>query len=421
MKKNGKDYKYDPEATYLLACTFGPDSMALLSMALERGVKPVVLFVNYHTEDSMEQEEKQLHDYCTERGLTLEVLDTSTVDQTGREEDFPAWARKTRYAFFEKMYVKYDAAALLTAHNQDDLIENYLLKKQTGKNDEYGQALTKITAYQGMILYRPLLDFAKSDLVEYCNENHVPYSEHMALYEDQYTRSKIRTETIDKLNEIGRAQIMTEISNLNDQKISFMRGIANSVEHSEMLGIRDIIALNRAEFASALIDFVNTGDNHISLSAKQLDEIRKMCLDGKPTETYHLKGKLYIAKEYDVLSLDDTPEDLPYTYTMEKPDTLESPYFSLDFSMGAEDRNIHESDYPITIRSSLPGDQYILGGYLVPIRRMFLDAEMPARLRKIWPVFVNKDGKIIYVPRYRKSFKEYHTSKLSIHVTDEEK
>jgi hypothetical protein len=36
-------------------------------------------------------------------------------------------------------------------------------------------------------------------------------------------------------------------------------------------------------------------------------------------------------------------------------------------------------------------------------------------------IFVNKDGKVVYVPRYRRYFHEYHSSKLVMNVRDEEK
>jgi hypothetical protein len=42
-------------------------------------------------------------------------------------------------------------------------------------------------------------------------------------------------------------------------------------------------------------------------------------------------------------------------------------------------------------------------------------------LLHVWPVFLNKDGKIIYVPRYKKGFSEYHSSILNIHVKNDEK
>ena len=35
------------------------------------------------------------------------------------------------------------------------------------------------------------------------------------------------------------------------------------------------------------------------------------------------------------------------------------------------------------------------------VNRLFLDWKMPTDLRKIWPVILNKNGEIIYIPRYR--------------------
>jgi len=409
----------DPTGTYLVACTFGPDSMALLDMTISHGVKPIVCFVNYHTEDSMEDEQKKMIEYAEEKGLTLEILDANTVSQEGRTEDFSAWARTTRYAFFKKIYEQYNATALLVAHSQDDLLEGFLTQKKLGKQlDRFG--ITKISSYDDMIVMRPLLDFTKEDLIEYDHEHGVPFSAHMSYYEDEHTRSKIRNE-VSHLNEIERDQMMREMMAVNDQKINFIKGISQDIQESEELSIRDIIALDEDEFASALIHFVRKAPNHIVLSAKKLSEIRKMCLDPEPNITMKLKDNYYLVKEYDIISLENNPEELPYTFMLEKPGKLSTPNFDLDFSMGAEDRNIKESDYPLTIRTAIPGDLYIYGGYMVPLRRMYLDANMPLRLRHVWPVFLNKDGKIVYVPRYRKSFTEYHTSILKIHVKEEEK
>jgi hypothetical protein len=134
-----------------------------------------------------------------------------------------------------------------------------------------------------------------------------------------------------------------------------------------------------------------------------------------------LKGSIYLVKEYDVISLDDDGQDMPYSYVLEKPGVFSCEAFDLDFTNGAADRNIHPEDYPLTVRSSLPQDVTTYGGYLVPVRRMLVAAGISQRLLHVWPVFLNKDGKIIYVPRYKKGFSEYHTSKLAIHVKNDEK
>src|SRR5574344_710864 len=146
-----------------------------------------------------------------------------------------------------------------------------------------------------------------------------------------------------------------------------------------------------------------------------------MCLDREPNLTYKLKDQFYLVKEYDTLTIMTDPDELPYTYTLDKPGKMSNENFDLDFSNGAEDRGIHAEDYPLTIRTAIPSDVYTYGGYLVPVRKMYREAGMPPRLLAIWPVFVNKDGKIIYVPRYKKGFSEYHSSVLTIHVKNDEK
>ena len=134
-----------------------------------------------------------------------------------------------------------------------------------------------------------------------------------------------------------------------------------------------------------------------------------------------LADNVYLIKEYDLLTIGRNFDNLPYTYHMDAPGVLNTENFDIDFSMGAEDRGIRAEDYPITIRTALPSDNVEVHGYLYSVRSLFSNWGMPVRLRYIWPVFANKSGKIIYVPRYRINFREYHTSILKMHLKEEEK
>ncbi len=405
----------NPKDTYILACAYGPDSMCLLDLVLSQKIKPIVCFINYHSYDSIEGEESALKEYCLAKNLTLEVLDTNTIDQAGKETNFACWARKVRYEFFKKIYDKYNADALLIAHSQDDLLETYLTTKKLGyKFDRYGYS--PISSNDGMIVIRPLLAFSKEDILEHNRKANVPYSEHMSLYEHQHTRSLVRQE-IEKMNEIERAQILEKMNAEYSEKNSFASAVVHKIKVSEELGIRELIALAPDDFAAALATFfASKSPIKIPLTAKRLREIRAMLLDYNPVMTYELKGNVYLVKEYDIVSIETDPDKLTYSYRLESPSKLDTKEFELDFSMGALDRGIKEEDYPLTVRTMLPGDSYSYRGYQVPVRRVFLDEEMPRSYRDIWPVFVNKDGKIVYVPRYHKVFKEYHTSKLTLHL-----
>jgi tRNA(Ile)-lysidine synthetase-like protein len=296
MTNNLFDYPFLDDAHYLVACTYGPDSMALLDMMMKANVKPIVCFVNYHTGNDCEEAEQKMRLFCQEHDLSLEVCDTNFVPQDGRDDDFEAWSRKTRYDFFKEIYVKYDAAALFIAHQQDDLIETYLLGKQNGvTKSRYG--VGKISTYQGMMVVRPLLDFTSADLHHYCHENNVPFLPDMSNFEDLHTRNKIRHEVIDKLTEIERGQILDEMRRVNDDKIGFVKGLDQQIKIGEELNIREILALSPDDYAGTLTAYINKKSPiRIAVTPTMLSAIRKMCVDPQSqyvdeAEGQHLFGE----------------------------------------------------------------------------------------------------------------------------------
>ena len=94
-----------------------------------------------------------------------------------------------------------------------------------------------------------------------------------------------------------------------------------------------------------------------------------------------------------------------YQYIIDKPTIFDCDQFYLDFTGDTSNRNVSLDDYPLTIRTYNPGDKYMIKNYLVSVRRLFIDWKMPLSKRETWPLIVNKDGKIIYIPRYRDDFK----------------
>ncbi len=414
------DYKFGPGNNYILACNYGPESMALLHMMEASGVKPIVVFIDYHLGLPMEEAGKSLEAYSREHGLVYESLDVE--EEAPGQEEFVEWSRKIRYGFFKEVYARHEAAALFIAHDQDDMIEGYLYMKEKGiKNLRY-ENFGKFQAKEGMIVVRPLLEFSREDLVEYCRQNLVPFSEEASDLIAAHLESNIRREIVNHLNEVERDQIIEEMKRANDEKLSFVRSLEDRVKVSDELYIRELLALSPSEFAETILTFVNAhAPSHCTITPKILEEVRAMCLDKREIMSYRLRGTYFLVKEYDVISFDEDGENMPYSYVMEKPGKLSCDTFDLDFSMGAEDRNIHADDYPITIRSALPQDVYSYHGYMVPVRRMLVASGMSARLLGVWPVFLSKEGKIIYVPRYVRGFSEYHSSVLKIHVKDEEK
>ena len=117
---------YDLTKTYLIACSGGPDSMALLDMLVNHNFHIIVAHVNYKTRPESDSEEKLVIDYCIKNNLNYEIAYFDN-NYKGSFEDV---ARKFRYNFFSIIYKKYNCNGLFVAHHKDDLIETYLLKKQ---------------------------------------------------------------------------------------------------------------------------------------------------------------------------------------------------------------------------------------------------------------------------------------------------
>jgi tRNA(Ile)-lysidine synthase len=126
------------------------------------------------------------------------------------------------------MYEKHRAKALFVAHQQDDLIETYLIQKQRNSRVNY-YGIEPVIHMKNMTIVRPLLSFSKQDLLDYCHENKVPFSVDMSNFETKYLRNKIRLEVVAKLTEIERYQILKEINENNDMLLVQKNNIAKKV------------------------------------------------------------------------------------------------------------------------------------------------------------------------------------------------
>ncbi len=412
------DYAFDPKAVYLIAVTYGPESMALLDMMQKSGVQPVVLFIDYHKGAIMAEAKAKLRRYCRDHKLIFEAYDAAHAKAANPDDNFEKWSRDLRYAFFERMYKKHKAAALFLAHTQDDVIESYLLSKRFGGHHSL-RGISSVSTYHGMMMVSPLLAYNNEDILEYIALNNVPYSSAVKIYETSESRSEIRRDIVEKLNEVERGQILSEITSEKDEETSYVNAIRHAISSTDDLNIREIIALSSDAFAQTLTDFVNAkAKERCPMTPAILAAIRKMCLDAKPNMSLRLKSNIFLVKEYDELSINNDGLGLPYSFVLKKPGKLSTSAFDLDFSKGAEDRGIHRSDYPLTIRSVLPQDMSAYGRYLEPVKKMLSAEGISKPLLRMWPVILNKDGVIIHVPHYRKSGEGPFTSILVVHAEE---
>ena len=395
---------FNKKKKYILACSFGPDSMALFDMLHKKKCQIIVCFVNYNKRKESVEEQKQIVRYCFERKIKCEVL---SLKDTNKNCNFQSWARKIRYDFFSKISAKYNVAGVFVAHNQDDHIETYIMQKENNKKhiDCYG--LKKYNFINNMLIIRPLLCYSKQELLNYCKKNKVPFSIDKSNFDVSYCfRNKVRHAVINKLNVIDRLKIIKEIDLKNRELKKIRDKIKRLFDFScPRLNISEILNLNEREFDETIMFFLKMNfSKHIDISPNFCNMVRKICLSKKPNIKLMFK-EIVLLKEYDellIIKKDDFSLNLnKYSYIMKKPGKLSANEIDVDFSSGF-DKKIFLKDYPIMIRSPYDQDHLEIKQYKCKLKKLFIDWKMPIRLRKMWPVFCDKNGKVIYVPRYRK-------------------
>jgi len=394
------NFNYDKTKTYLLACSFGPDSMALLDMLVKDKFHLIVCHVNYHRRPESNSEQKGLESFCDTNHLELKVLDTAGLETKG---NFQAWAREIRYRFFKSVYEQNKADGLFVAHQEDDLIETYLIQK-VRKNLVFLYGIADETKLMEMNVLRPLLLQSKASLKSYCEANHVPFAIDSSNLTDHYLRNRIRHNVVQPMSSEQRENILSEIANKNIELLKRISALNDSFEPYHELSISKIVELNGDDFGLAIYTFVSRTLPSFPVSKTSIQEIRKICLSPKPNIEIPLGHKWLLSKSYGVIKIQPRTTNEGYTYTLSRPGKLDTPYFALDFTHDSQNRNVGTNDYPITIRTYAVGDEILVGKITKRINRLFIDWKMPLDLRKRWPIIVNCAGKPIYVPRYSAGF-----------------
>lgn len=385
----------DKNKRYLLACSFGPDSMALFSMLLKENISFDVALVNYHLREESNFEQASLESICKANHIKIYVHDfrnhlTSNIE---------ANCRAIRYSFFSYIFGFNKYEAVLVAHNKDDLIETYLLQKKR-KNLPIFYGINEKTIINGITVLRPLLNYSKADLKSYCDENHVPYSIDKTNLEPMYERNKIRLDIVSNLSEKEKNQLIDEI----DDKNKVLKELFKSFEKQSNL-ISDLNNLSDIEFAYYLNWLSKKLYPSFKITYKQSIEIRSVMNSKKPNSFVLLnKNSLICYKENDRMFIKENVSNNSYCLNIDSPVLINNEILYINLLSDMSKRNIHDSDYPLTIRTYEKDDSYQIKTYSVPVRRLFIDWKMPTRIRKIWPLVINNKGKIIYIPRYRDDF-----------------
>lgn len=144
----------------LVACSGGPDSLALLALAAEAGLQPVAVHVDHGARAGSAAEAEVVAGFA-ERLRTGFAAEGVAVPPG---PNFEARAREARYEALERARIRLGATAVLVGHSRDDQAETVLLNVLRGAGVP---GLAGMPARRGTIV-RPLLEVPRADLAAVC-------------------------------------------------------------------------------------------------------------------------------------------------------------------------------------------------------------------------------------------------------------
>ncbi|MDO4940607.1 MAG: tRNA lysidine(34) synthetase TilS [Erysipelotrichaceae bacterium] len=370
----------------LVACSGGPDSMALLDKLNNKNSYYLeVGHVNYHKRETASRDEKIVKDYCKNNNLSFHVLNINPMDVKG---NFQAYARVVRYEWFNKLCTKYNLEAVYVAHQQDDVIETYLMQKKKGLDVDY-YGIRKTNCLYGVKVVRPLLNCSKNSLQEYCDKKGIKYGIDESNLTDNYERNKIRHSIVDKLNKNERKELIQEINELNKTKEEINKQAINLIKNGLKTNTDKFLSLLCFE---EIIRIVASKP----MSKSEIKEISRQLTYNK---NYKLIGKKYVlVKEYNKVSVFVLPKQ--YSYDFDEVSSYKTPYFKMckKSNVKMSCAFVKNEDFPLTIRCFRDGDFIRMRYGSKKINRFFIDKKIEYKDRLIWPIVVNRNNEVILVP-----------------------
>ena len=367
----------------VVACSGGPDSMALLDQLNKQGKDIVVAHVNYKHRDTADRDEKIVKEYCKKYDIPVRVL--YPVHEKG---NFQAWARDVRYAFFEEVADEFDTKLLYVAHQMDDVIETYLFQKNRNMIcDWYG--LKEKSVRHGYQIVRPLLNFTKSELQQYCNDNGVSFGIDESNLTNHYTRNVIRHTQIEKMDRKEKEEWILKIQNEND----FWQIKREGMEEFFKNWNKNVDALLNQKEAWLYLDTFLFHSLCHHFSRKYMEEL---CAQLKGNVLIEIEDHL-LERHNEKLYLMPKPQDVYYTLNeLEYKDYKE--FSIMNQGQTIESFSVEASDFPLVVRHVKVNDVISMRFGNKNVHRFFVDRKICKIYRKYWLVVENNAGKVIFVP-----------------------
>ena len=413
MEQELNDINFDNYV--VVGVSAGPDSMCLLNLLEKKTNKIIVCHINHNIREQSIIEEEYLKTYCQEHNLIFESM---TIKEY-KENNFENEARKIRYKYYEEILNKYNSNKLFLAHHGDDLIETILMKIERVSNIEGYAGIKRISKLKNYDIIRPLLPYTKNDIITYNKSHNITYYIDSSNTNIDYTRNWYRHKVLPILKEKDKnihlkflkySETLQEYNEYIDREINKKLSTIyqNNIINIDVLNKEDYF-LKKNILYYIMNDIYNNESNIIT--EKHIQNILTMINSNKPNLSINMPQSKILVKEYNKLYIKkNIKEEKKYKIIFEdttKIDSLEIKKVSEEESDGNNICRLNSKDikFPLYIRNRKDGDYMILknSNYKKKIKEIFIENKLPISKRNNYPLLVDSDDKVLWIPNMKKS------------------
>lgn len=400
--------------TLVVACSGGSDSMFLLDLLHKEGYKVVCAHVNHKVRKESDDEYIFVSNYCKENDIPFEG--TSLTGYT--RGNFEHFARNFRYTFFESVLKKYNTDILFTAHHGDDLIETVMMRMVRGSSLKGYKGFSRVTKRGYYTIIRPLIYLTKDDIQSMMDENNIKYVVDTSNLTDDYTRNRFRHYLLPILKEEDKFvhKRFIQFSEELDSVYNFLNRVTlDCIREIYVDNSLDINKFNKIDSylkKSVLVHILSElyPDNLYLVDNNHINEIMKIINSDKKNIKLQLPNNILVKKEYDKIIFDASSEDkVSYDYPLT--DGLEVGEYFFKFHETDNKSNyvirLNSNDVclPLRVRTRLPSDKMRIKNLngSKKINDIFIDNKIVMSKRESWPVVVDANNQILWLPGLKKS------------------
>lgn len=398
------DKNLDLKKPILLGLSGGVDSSALLDLLLQyKNNYPLDLHVA--TIDHGWREESFCEaEIIKKRMKKLNITFHFKKLNLKKEGNLENVSREERFLFFKKLSKKYNFQAVLLAHQKNDLAETVLKRLLEGANLFSLTSMSKTSKFDGMTIWRPLLDVSRKELISYLKKNKITYFNDATNENTKYLRAKMRKDIFPFLQKNFNKQILDNLKILSIRSTDLDSYLETKLQHffnklkkcplGVCIDLKDVKHILELKYILKKISF----DEKIDLSRDIIEQLSFWLINKKANLRLKLKNANLFADRGHFFILKKDFNSFKTKVLLKEGVLNLGPWLVIIKKVNKMSKNSSWQDlFSNKLEIYVPKDKYFI---TLPstdkrLKKLWENAKVPAFLRRHIPALYNED-KVAY-------------------------